>query len=325
MSLIEQPTLWAIALVFGVLLIGLRTFARLRRRVRFERKLDKATSTQQKVDHDEALQLLESAPQDVSVDKTIYRFFPTLSRTRVKMRRAGINLDIKVYVFGILALATGVLQFYKLPIVPDWSAPIILVLAFHLVINAMILPWLISRRKEKMISQLAEAIEYMGRGLQVGQSIESALYEAKSAIGEPLSSKLAMAYKLNEVGISMQNSLETVAIDIDLPEFDFFVSAVSAQLQTGGSIVASLQNIVDIIRARKELQAKVAALSAEGKMSAYVLSFMPVGIFAYLKFTQPDYLDPLMAHPWGSYILAFAAGLVVFGFAVMMWLAKIKV
>ena len=323
--MLDNPTLLALLLVAPLIWFVAFIFGRIRRQVRFERKLQQATVGKQSMDHEETVRLLEENPGDVSLDKTLYRFIPSLSKTRLKLRRAGIGIDIKVYVFGLLAAIAVLLQFYQIPLIPAWGSPIVLLLGFHLFFEAVFLPFLIERRKGKMIEQLAVAIDYMARGLQVGQSIESAIYDAAQAVDRPMKDKLLMVHKLTEVGISLPNALETVAVDIDLAEFDFFVSAVTAQLQSGGSIVNSLLNIVEIVRARKELKAKVAALSAEGKMSAYVLTCLPVGIYVYLKLVRPEYLRPLDVHAAGPYILWGAVALVVVGFVVMMRLAKIKV
>jgi tight adherence protein B len=310
----------------ALLALAAAAFRRIRRQVRLDRKLARVSSSARTtVDHDETIKLLEQSTRDVSLDQTIYRFLPSLSNTRMRLRRAGINADIKLYIFFVLAAAAGLSAAYAVPVIPAWGEPLAFAVGLHIVIDRVVIGLLISRRQKKMISQLAVAVDSMARGVQVGQSIESAILDASDQVEAPLRDKLLMIHKLTEVGISLPNALATVAQDIDLTEFDFFVCAITAQLHSGGSVVASLNNIVDIIRARETLMQRVAALSAEGKMSAYMLSALPVVMYVFINLLRPDYMRPLSTHPAGPYILYGAAITVVIGFAAMMRLARIKV
>jgi tight adherence protein B len=144
-------------------------------------------------------------------------------------------------------------------------------------------------------------------------------------VEQPLRDKLLMIHKLTEVGISLPNALATVAEDIDMAEFDFLVAAINAQLDSGGSITKSLRSIVDTLRARRNLKARVAALAAEGKMSAYILTCLPIGMFFYLQAVRPEYLAPLFDHPAALWILGGTALMIAFGFTAMLLIARIKV
>ena len=99
-----------------------------------------------------------------------------------------------------------------------------------------------------------------------------------------------------------------------------FVTAVLIQRDTGGNLAEILENITQVIRGRQRFQRKIRTLSAEGRVSAWVLTLVPVVLAGVLHLTSPNYLPILFQHPSGKTMLAACAALMVAG---VLWMRKI--
>nr|WP_242480457.1 type II secretion system F family protein [Rhodovibrio sodomensis] len=165
----------------------------------------------------------------------------------------------------------------------------------------------------------------MVRGIQVGQSPEAAIADAAEVVKAPLKDHLVLVKQLTDVGVPLVDALSAIAVDIDMPEFDFAVAAVSAQAESGGNLSSALMNLVDSIRARHQLQMKVQALSAEGKVSAAMMVMMPILLFVWLSMSRPDYVAPFYEDPTGEMLMFLAFGLLGIGAYVLSKIARIKV
>jgi tight adherence protein B len=321
---------WLVALgilVFIAIVVGvvLRLVFTLRDDIRLNRRIESLTG---RVSPEETATLLQ-AKQDRSVDDTILRILPSLHGVTRLLRQAGFrSFDIKFYVFTMLAATSVVSLLYDNPMVPpslNLLEPISTLVLLHAAIGLPLLRMLVGRRKRAIMNQLSAAISHVSRSLQVGQSPDAAIALAAESCESPLADELAQVVHLNAAGISVDAALRSVAKDIDLPEFDFFVSALEAQARSGGSIVHVLQELVGVIRARAQLKMKIDALTAEGKMSAGVLTLLPLGIFGWLCVSQEDYVAPLFEPGTGHTLLGVGFGLIVVGLVVMMRIVKIKV
>jgi tight adherence protein B len=99
-----------------------------------------------------------------------------------------------------------------------------------------------------------------------------------------------------------------------------FVTAVMIQKETGGNLAETLDRITTVIRARFRFQRRVRSLSAEGRLSAWILLTLPVVLFAVLWFTTPGYLTTLVDNPRGPMLIALAGML---GGVGILWIRRI--
>jgi len=103
-------------------------------------------------------------------------------------------------------------------------------------------------------------------------------------------------------------------------DFEWAVMAIDIQREVGGNLAEVLQTVADTMRARNRLKGEIVALTAEGRISAIVLGSLPFGLFAFLWFSNPEYLMPLLESSTGR--IAIAVGLLLMG-AGIFWLKKI--
>lgn len=320
---------WAI-LGGGLCLIALLLFGapylfkRLLDEIRLNRRTEALTG---RIDPEEVADLI-AAKQDNSVNDAILKVLPSLTTTKHHLRQAGIRIDIKLYITVLLLTSCVIAFFFDNPAIPsslNWAEPIVTLVAMHSAIELWLLRFLVARRRSLILSQLSSAISHVSRSLQVGQSPDRAIAHAVRSSEAPLAIELANVVRMQEIGIPLDLSLRQAAVDIDLPEFDFFVSAIEAQMRSGGNLVQVLEDLVAVIRARFQLQAKVAAMTAEGRVSGIVLSLLPAALLGYLSYADPSYVAPLYDTETGNMILGLGFVLITVGMVVMLRMAKLRI
>lgn len=187
------------------------------------------------------------------------------------------------------------------------------------------LPWLLLRRARKrrlarIELQLPEAADFIARALRAGHSFSNVLQIVGSELPEPLSSEFRIAREEINYGVPMNEALHGMAARIPLTDLRYLIIAVLIQRESGGNLAEILGNISQIIRARLKLVAHVRVLSAEGRMSAWILGLLPFAVMGVMVVSSPEYIGMLWQDQQGVRMLWFGAGMIVFG---VLWLRKI--
>lgn len=112
---------------------------------------------------------------------------------------------------------------------------------------------------------------------------------------------------------------------LDLLDVKFFVTAVLIQRQTGGDLAEVIDNIGGVIRSRIELFGMVQGLTAEGRLSGWVLFALPFLVFFGCMYLNPKYASVLLEDPTGKILLMVAGGMQLMGLAMIRWIVNIKV
>jgi tight adherence protein B len=120
------------------------------------------------------------------------------------------------------------------------------------------------------------------------------------------------------IGVDIDEAMQNTANRIRVPDFRFFVVALTLQRRTGGSLAETLGNLSSIIRRRKEIRLKARALTSEAKASAAVLGLLPVVLGALLFFLNYDLMAPLLSDPRGRFMLGVAVLSLMIGITVMI-------
>jgi tight adherence protein B len=192
------------------------------------------------------------------------------------------------------------------------------------------IPVLIVRAKleqrERILSeQLVDALDFMARVMRAGHSLATALQMSAEELPKPISDEFRRAYDQHALGIAMEDALMTMATRMDLTDFNFFVTSVIIQRQTGGDLAEILDNISAMIRNRSRLQQQVKALTSEGRATGYVLAALPVFMFVILELINPAYAGQLLFTPMGRMMLGLALGLLLLGLYLIKRIVTIKV
>jgi len=182
-----------------------------------------------------------------------------------------------------------------------------------------------SKRIADLEEQLPDALDFLARSMRAGHAFSISLEMVGEEIHDPLGQEFRALFNEENLGASLERSLASFGKRVPLPDVRFFSSAVLLQRQTGGNLSEILNRLSHIIRERFRLKGQVKAVSAHGRMTATILTLLPLGTLAGLMITSPGYLDPLLNDPTGRRIVAMGVVAQVVGNFFIRKIIKIKV
>lgn len=239
------------------------------------------------------------------------------------LRQSGLRWSVSQFIgasLGGLMLALVLLQLRPVPLV----AKAMVALMF------MCVPWLLVRRARaarmiKIEEQLPEAADFLARAMRAGHSFSNVLQMVGTELPEPLSGEFRAAHEEINYGVPMNEALYNLADRVPLTDLRYLIIAVVIQRESGGNLAEILGNISHIIRERLKLIAKVRVLSAEGRMSAWVLGLMPFCVMLFMTIVNPQYVSLLWTDPLGIKMLWASAGMILVGALWIHRLVQIRV
>src|SRR5271154_6261249 len=253
------------------------------------------------------------------------RWLPRPHLLASRLARTGRSITIGHYglvVVGVAALTIfGLVCVTPLGLVPDALIGLFLGMALpHLVVGR-----LGKRRVAAFIALFPDVIDLIVRALRSGMPISEAIIGAGREIADPVGCEL----RLVESGMRMGRDLETLLWDIakriDMPEFRFFIIALSVQRETGGNLGETLANLADALRRRRQMRAKVRAMSSETRATTMILGGLPLVVIGLLAMTSPDYLAPLFHDARGYVLDGIAVAMLVTGVTIMNKMARFEI
>ncbi|MDH6152934.1 MULTISPECIES: type II secretion system F family protein [Paraburkholderia] len=193
-----------------------------------------------------------------------------------------------------------------------------------ILIAGMIAPFRVNRAKAKRMKQieqqLPEAADMIGRSLRAGHSFSAALGMVGDEMPEPIGGEFRTTFGQINFGVSLNDALGGLANRIPISDLRYFVIAVLIQRESGGNLAEILGNISQIIRARLALLGKVRVLSAEGRLSAWVLGALPFVVAFVISIINPGFLRILWTDPAGIKLVGVSLVMMVFG---VIWMRKV--
>ncbi|MBT2189077.1 type II secretion system F family protein [Sphingobium nicotianae] len=161
------------------------------------------------------------------------------------------------------------------------------------------------------------AIDSIIRMLRAGLPISAAIRAVATEPSPPVDAVFRVIADQMDIGVPLDVALAAAGQRIDLPDFRFFTVAVALQHATGGNLTTTLEILSDIIRKRRAMRLKAKAVTAEVRMTSYILASIPLVIVAGLLAINPNYLAPLISDPRGNVIVVIAVGSLATGFLTM--------
>lgn len=197
-------------------------------------------------------------------------------------------------------------------------------------LGVLVLPflWLRFKRKRrlnKMLDQLPDVFELLGQALRAGHSLASGIHLVSENLPDPIGTEFARVFHEQNLGIKIEDALKNMAERNGQMDLRFFVTAVLIQRQTGGDLAEVLDNIGGVIRERIELFGTVQALTAEGRLSGWVLLALPVIVFFAELYLNPEYAGDLLWDDTGRFMLYAAGAMQLMGLAMIKKIVNIKV
>jgi tight adherence protein B len=203
------------------------------------------------------------------------------------------------------------------------SGGILLMIVFFLA--GVALPWVYlglrkARRLKAFNGQLAETLQLIAGSLSAGLSLAQAMDTVVREGSDPIAGEFRRALVEARLGVQIDDSLDSIAKRMESADFEWIVMAIRIQREIGGNLAELLLKVAGTMREREYLRRQVKTLSAEGKMSAWILGALPPGMLAYMMVANPDYLHPLVSTPLGWLMLAGAAVMMAVG---AFWMSRV--
>ncbi len=183
--------------------------------------------------------------------------------------------------------------------------------------------WLGRKRTQRMRlfeRQIPEALDLVGRALRAGHAFPTGVKMVGDEMPEPISREFRVLYDETNFGMPQNEALMRLADRVPIDDLRYFVIAVMIQRESGGNLAELLDNIAGIVRARLKLMGEVRTLSAEGKMSAWILGLLPFCVGALINIVNPTFMDVLWTDPIGLRMVGGALVLMALG---VWWMRKI--
>jgi tight adherence protein B len=206
---------------------------------------------------------------------------------------------------------------------------ILIVATFSGVIGAllplMFLQAKANRKRKKMQEQFPVALDVFVRGLRAGHPIAAALDLLTVEMPDPIGSQFGIVVDEVTYGAELRDALQAMADRWDLDDMRMFVVSLSVQSETGGNLAEILENLSKVSRERQSMMLKVRALSSEGRMTAIMLTALPVLAFTILFLGNPSFYLDVAGDPW--FVPGFSTLIVLYfiGFFTIRRMVDLKV
>jgi tight adherence protein B len=178
----------------------------------------------------------------------------------------------------------------------------------------------IRRRLMAFSDQLPDALQLVASSLRSGFTVSQAAERLARQDLRPLGGEMARAVAESRIGVSIEDALDRVAARMDCPDLSWVVMAIHIQREVGGNLADVIDTTVGTMRERTRLRRQVQALSAEGRLTAYILIALPLVIGGFMLVVRPAYMHPLLTQPIGVLMLVVGAFSLVVGW---FWMSRI--
>lgn len=227
----------------------------------------------------------------------------------------------------VLTLALGLVL---LAVAVGWRLgwPAVLTMALAALGVLALTAYLQHRRSQRMalIGQaLPDALDLIARSMQAGHAFTSALHLAAKDSPAPLSQELRAVFEEINFGVGTAQALQALSVRVASDDVRYFVVAVVIQSETGGNLADILKNTAQLIRERQKIAGVVRVLSAEGRISAVVLSLLPFALAALMRLLNPGFIAKLWTDPIGLQLVYVSLTLMALGILWMWKLIQIRV
>ena len=251
------------------------------------------------------------------------RRMPGTGRLHAFLQQAGVSWSVASFLLSTtLAFMAGAVLALLFGMIPA--------LALLLGLALSLLPWMVAvRKREQRLKalelQLPEAADLISRSLRAGHAFPATLQMLADEMPDPIAAEFRIVSDEVNFGLPMADALQRLAGRVPLADLQYLVVAVLIQREAGGNLSELMSKVSLLVRQRLKLQGDVRVLSAEGRMSAWILCLLPVFVALVFSVTSPDYLKRFLDDPAGPVMLAVAMVMMFFGVLWMRFIVRIRI
>lgn len=183
----------------------------------------------------------------------------------------------------------------------------------------------IAQRVEAVERQLVDMLALCANSVRSGWGFLQALEQVAAELPAPISEEARQVLEEVRLGANPEDALAALQERIPSYDLELVITAVNIHRRTGGNLAEMMDTIAHTIRERVKLLGEVRGITAESRLSAWVLSLLPIALLLILTALNPDYLSPLLTDPRGRVVLMSAGVLEVLGIAMLRRLSRVEV
>jgi tight adherence protein B len=277
-----------------------------------------------RVRNDEAPDILRrELLSDVPVLNRILLVTPGIPKLRLLLEQAGVRMQV-----GTFALILGAVPFFSFIITFAIGRPVYQCAAAAGLVSVVPFVTVLIQRQRRFLKfegQFPEAMDLLGRAVRAGHAFTTGFELIGKEIPNPVGEEFQIAFQQQNLGLPLKDALQNLAVRVPLPDVRIFVSSLQIQRESGGNLGEILDTLSYVVRERFKLRRQIRICTAEGRMSSYFLTALPLVALAGMSFLQPEYMQPLFTDSRGQMALTVGAILQVIGYLVINKIIKIKV
>jgi tight adherence protein B len=242
---------------------------------------------------------------------------------RIQLARADLKLTVSEYLAAtvisvVLAAAAGMILF---------RSPLLAMVAG--VVGFFAPRWYVGFLQRKRLrtfnNQLSDTINLMVNSIRAGYSVLQAMEAVAEEMSPPTSEEFHRVVREVQLGLSMEEALNNLLRRVRSDDLDLMVTAMNVQREVGGNLAEVLDAISYTIRERVRIQGEIRALTAQGRWSGYIVSFLPLVVSVAMYFLNRDFFIVMIENPCGWIMIGVAIGLLVAGYIVIQKIVTIEV
>ena len=244
---------------------------------------------------------------------------PRIGELDKLLQQSGSTWSVTVFV--VITLIVGVGAFVLVSFVPllHWAFCAVIAVGA----GALPLLYILRKRHKRMQQieqQLPDALDLISRALKAGHAFPSGLQMVSEEAKDPIAGEFRIVHDEINFGVAVPTALMNLANRVPSTDMRYFIIAVLIQRETGGNLTELLGNISTLIRERLKLLGKVRVLSAEGRLSAWILCALPFVLAGVINLIHPKFMAVLWTDPMGLKMIYAALVMMVLG---ALWMRKI--
>lgn len=228
----------------------------------------------------------------------------------------------KLFAVNLALMALGAVAAWLLTGSGWLSLPVVAALAF---MPRVLYAWMKARRLRQFEEQLPDALMMLSGSLRAGAGLNNALQQLVGQCQPPLSQEFSLMLREQRLGVTMEQSLNNLSRRVPSATCTLVVSAMRVATETGGGLAETMERIAQTIRSRLQMEGKINALTAQGKMQAWVVGGLPVLLMLVLNHMEPEGMSYLWHTRIGWATLAVLVFLEVMGIYLIRRITTIDV
>ena len=269
---------------------------------------------------DEKVKSLSSWSKKLNTDMEKSKYF-----LMVQSKLLQAYIKMKPLEFVEISLATGAVLCAFLYLISGNLLFLIIGFPLGYKVPDVILEIVRKKRVRTLNAQLPQALGLLANGLRAGYSFPQAMAVITKEMDAPIAEEFGKVLRENAYGKPMEEALEGLSKRTDDEDLDMFITTLLIQMNVGGDLAEILDTISETIRERVKLRGEIRTLTAQNRMSAWLVGIMPIALALLTYRTNPEQAYAFITNPIGIIMAIVAAGLMLIGVLALIKIVNIKV